>query len=135
LTHTDSLLWVDIVDRGPIFDTQAFPKEVQNFMHGMQVLGEPFTFGSDLPEDFIESLGLRCLEVVTSDVFFPDSADPIYSIYQFCTISGGSANGTSPRTFRPTAISHSTASILKPHFSLPFNGVPQATQSAAETRN
>ncbi len=132
LTHADSLLWVDIIDRGPIVDTPSFPKEVQNFMHGMQVLGEPFTFGSDRPEEFIENLGLRCLEVVTSDVYFPDATDPVYSIYQFCTISGGCANDPMPATFRPTAVSHNGTPVPKPHFHLPLTASSPVMQDSAE---
>src|SRR5690606_12894774 len=85
LAHPDSLLWVDIVGRAPIFNTDAFPESVQNFMRGMQVLGEPFTFGSDTPGTFVAECGLRCLEAVASDRFFPGTTDPIHSIYRFCT--------------------------------------------------
>src|SRR5690606_19550270 len=90
LSHPDSLLWFDIVDREPIVNPQAFPESIRGFMRGMQVLGEPFTFGSDTPQEFVEESGLRCLEVVTSDIFFPEANDPVYSVYQFCTLSGGS---------------------------------------------
>jgi O-methyltransferase involved in polyketide biosynthesis len=130
MAHPDSVLWVDIVDRGPIVDTEAFPTEVQNFMHGMQVLGEPFTFGCDRPEDFIEGLGLRCLEVVTSDVYFADAADPVFSIYQFCTISGDKTSGRLPVTFRPAAIAKVATPINRPHFALPINHTSPAGKSA-----
>lgn len=100
LAHPDSLLWVDMVDREPVVNPAAFPASIQNFMRGMQVLGEPFTFGSDTAAEFIDGNQLRCLDVVTSDVFFDEAADPVYSIYQFCTVTGQAAKDYIPKTFK-----------------------------------
>src|SRR5690606_9452477 len=37
MTHPDSLLWVDMVDREPVVNPSAFPESIQNFMRGMQI--------------------------------------------------------------------------------------------------
>lgn len=84
LAHPGSRLWVDIVDRQAVVAPETFPDEVQAFMRGMQILGEPFTFGADSVEEFMQANGLDCRQVVTSDVFLPGNRDPIYSLYKFC---------------------------------------------------
>lgn len=117
MTHPDSLLWVDMVDREPVVNPSAFPESIQNFMRGMQILGEPFTFGSDTPADFIDESGLRCLDVVTSDVFFPEATDPVYSIYQFCTVGGGTlAASQLPSTFTKVGYASLKGQVRAPHF-------------------
>ncbi len=122
LGNEHSLLWMDMVDREPVVNPSAFPGTVQDFMRGMQILGEPFIFGSDTPAEFIEDCGLRCLEVVTSDVYFPDSAEPVYSIYQFCTVAGPAAQ-EQPKTFRRTDVRRRPGSVPQPHFN-GFTGSP-----------
>jgi len=103
LTRPESLLWLDVVDREPIIHADRFPGSVQEFMHGMQILGEPFTFGCDHPEGFLADCGMRCLEVIPSDAYFPDLDDPIYSIYKFCVIDRvHAASAEIPSTFRST---------------------------------
>ncbi|MEN6493783.1 MAG: SAM-dependent methyltransferase [Thermoguttaceae bacterium] len=89
LEHPESRLWVDLVDRRAVETPELFPNEVQAFMRGMQVLGEPFTFGTDSVEGFMASNGFRCNDVVGSDVFFEDSRDPVYCLYKFCVASRG----------------------------------------------
>src|SRR5690606_37775646 len=117
LSHADSLLWFDIVDREPIVNPEAFPASIQGFMRGMQVLGEPFTFGSDTPQEFVEEAGLRCLEVVTSDLFFPEANDPVYSVYQFCTLANaGHPKGCLPKTFRGSSFVPPRIPVPRPHF-------------------
>jgi methyltransferase (TIGR00027 family) len=117
MVHPDSLLWVDMVDREPVVNTAAFPESIQNFMRGMQVLGEPFTFGSDTPGEFIDQSGLRTLDIVTSDVFFPEEADPVYSIYQFCVVTGGAAGADYvPTTFAKPAHRVPRVPVPMPHF-------------------
>ncbi len=131
LSHPDSLLWFDIVDREPIVNPQAFSESIRGFMRGMQVLGEPFTFGSDTPQEFIEESGLRCLEVVTSDLFFPEANDPVYSVYQFCTLAGpGLSNGSLPKTFRGTSFVPPRVPIPQPHFRV--EGTPVALPVSLE---
>lgn len=88
LGHPESRLWVDLVDRRAVESPEIFPSEVQAFMRGMQVLGEPFTFGIDSIQDFMADNGFRCHDVVGSDVFFEDKQDPVYSLYKFCVASG-----------------------------------------------
>ena len=107
LTHPDSMLWFDLVDREPVVNAEAFPESIQNFMHGMKILGEPFVFGSDAPHDLLSSAGLRCLDVVTSDVYFPETTDPLFSIYQFCTAAAPVAEKHHvPKAFRRPDLPH-----------------------------
>lgn len=123
LTHPDSLLWLDMVDREPVVNPSAFPEPIQNFMRGMQVLGEPFTFGCDTPAEFINQCGLRCLDEVTSDLYFPEAADPVFSIYQFCTVAGAEVPaGHLPQTFHKVTYHPPTRPVLMPHFQT--NGTP-----------
>lgn len=84
LTHGASRLWVDLVDRRAVDHPEEFPEEVQAFMRGMQILGEPFTFGVEAVEPFMAENGMECHQVVPSDVFLNGSKDPVYSLYKFC---------------------------------------------------
>ena len=84
LERPNSLLWVDLVDRHAIEHPEQVSLSVANFMRGMQILGEPFTFGPSSIEEFLESVGLRTLEVVPSDVCIRGRKDPVYEIYKFC---------------------------------------------------
>ncbi len=105
LQHPDSLLWVDLVDRLAIEHPEEFPESVRNFMRGMQILGEPFTFGPDSIVDFMHSAGLRSLEVVPSDVCLRGRKDPVYAIYKFCVASAENGSvAETPATFRKTRI-------------------------------
>jgi methyltransferase (TIGR00027 family) len=87
LEHPESRLWVDLADRRAILQPETFPDEVQSFLRGMQLLGEPFTFGVDSVEEFMARSGLACHQVVCSDVFFAENKDPVYSLYKFCVAS------------------------------------------------
>jgi methyltransferase (TIGR00027 family) len=121
LFHPESLLWLDLVDREPIVHAERFPDSVQEFMRGMQILGEPFTFGCDRPEELLADCQMRCLEVVPSDAYFPERDDPIYSIYQFCVVNHASpAHSTLPRTFQPTRLK-APRNVSEAHF--PVNGI------------
>ncbi|WP_197528536.1 YiiD C-terminal domain-containing protein [Aeoliella mucimassa] len=112
LTHSDSMLWFDLVDREPVVNPAAFPESIQNFMHGMQILGEPFVFGSDAPQELLEKAGLRCLDVVTSDVYFPETTDPLFSIYQFCTAAGAATETHHvPKAFRRPDLPHKVPTV------------------------
>jgi len=84
--NRDSRLWADFVTEQAIVNPGIFP-EVKLFMEGMQLLGEPFIFGSDSLEDFMKSNGFQCHGVVSSDVFLAEKDDPVYSIYNFCMAS------------------------------------------------
>ena len=104
LSHPESLLWLDLVDSEPIVHPEKFSSSVQEFMRGMQILGEPFTFGSDRPEEFLARCGLGCLEVAPSDIYFSDLDDPIYAIYRFCVVRHASRDHLSPPgTYQPTS--------------------------------
>jgi methyltransferase (TIGR00027 family) len=102
LSNNRSRLWLDCVDEQVIVNPGIFP-EVKQFMHGMQLLGEPFVFGMESVHAFMESAGFHCHEVVPSDVFLLDQSDPVYSFYHFCVASpeaspaDGSAAGDSAR--------------------------------------
>jgi methyltransferase (TIGR00027 family) len=98
LTNNRSRLWFDVVDRRAVVEPEIFP-ELQAFMSGMQMLGEPFVFGVDSPQEYLESNGLTCHQCVPSDLFLRDTPDPVYSIYHFCTASADAAvwmNGQQP---------------------------------------
>lgn len=87
LRHSESRLWVDLVDREAVAHPERFPGDVEAFMRGMQMLGEPFTFGTESVEEFMAENGFRCREVVVSDAYFPGENDPVYALYRFCTAS------------------------------------------------
>ena len=86
LRNNRSRLWLDLVDRRAVMQPEIFP-EVEAFMKGMQLLGEPFVFGVDSVQEFMESNGFHCHQTVSSDVFLGAQSDPVYSIYHFCTAS------------------------------------------------
>lgn len=105
LRRSNSLLWVDLVDRQAIEHPEKFPVSVRNFMRGMQILGEPFTFGPSSVEEFMRSAGLRSLEVVPSDVCFSGKKDSVYSIYKFCVASAENSSDLKSSTmFRGTRL-------------------------------
>lgn len=126
LTHPKSLLWLDLVDRAPIESPQSYGPSVEEFMRGMQILGEPFTFGSDRPTEFLADCGLNSLEVVPSGIYFSDVRDPIYEIYRFCTVNHAAhAAGDWPATFQPTRLD-TRQTVPAPHFR------PEAAQGRRE---
>ena len=117
LTHRESLLWLDLVDRAPIEEPARYGPSVEEFMRGMQILGEPFTFGSDRPAQLLGGCGLNCMEVVPSDIYFSNLEDPVYQIYRFCTVNHAAhAQQDWPATFQPTRLD-SRQTIPAPHFS------------------
>ena len=86
-THPESRLWVDLVDKKAVDHPEEFPEEVQAFMRGMQILGEPFTFGTNSAKELMEANGFHCCQAVPSDTFLQGKTDPIYSVYNFCVAS------------------------------------------------
>lgn len=119
LCHRDSLLWVDLVDRDPVEAPERFPASVQQFMRGMRILGEPFTFGVDSAEAFLHSAGLRCLEAVKSDAYLADQDDPVYAVYQFCVVSRAGENVDElPLTFQATRFDAAAPAVAAPHFTM-----------------
>jgi len=113
--NPDSLLWVDLVDKLAIAHPQRFSESVQNFMRGMQILGEPFTFGVDSIEDFMASSGFECRDVVASDVCLGDHSDPVYDIYRFCVAS---ADPAAVQRSLETRHDAGVEAIPRPHISL-----------------
>jgi methyltransferase (TIGR00027 family) len=103
--NPESRLWVDFIHEAAVVNPDIYP-EVKAFMQGMQLLGEPFVFGPKSIEDFMNSNGFQCNEVVRSDVFMPHNTDPIYSIYNFCTASAAVAQPTTTdsREITPQAL-------------------------------
>jgi methyltransferase (TIGR00027 family) len=85
--HADSRLWFDFVERAAVERPDTHSPEVAAFMRGMQILGEPFTFGMDNIEQFMSSVGYRCHRVAPSNVFFDDKSDAVYRVYRFCVAS------------------------------------------------
>ena len=90
LGNPQSRLWADFVSRQAIVNSSVFP-EVDAFMRGMQLLGEPFVFGTDSLNAFMESNNFTCIEIAPSSRFFTDRADPVYSVYSFCVASAAIA--------------------------------------------
>jgi methyltransferase (TIGR00027 family) len=127
LDHPASRLWVDLVDRDAVLRPDAFAEEVQAFMRGMQILGEPFTFGADSVEEFMAGCGLACQEVVASDLFLNGRKDPVYSLYRFCLASSRSASLTAADA-APLAIRRdpSVPAPAQPH-QTPLDGVLTVT--------
>lgn len=116
LQNQDSLLWVDLIDREAIEHPEKYPEPVRNFMRGMQILGEPFTFGPSSITDFLGSAGMHVLEIVPSDVCLSRKRDPVFEIYKFCVATA--ARGPSailPRTFRKTRIDRRSRAPARPH--------------------
>ncbi|WP_197527316.1 SAM-dependent methyltransferase [Pirellulimonas nuda] len=105
LAHPESLLWLDLVERDAIVNADQQPPSVREFMRGMQILGEPFTFGTDHPQRFLLDNGLSWLESVSSEAYFQDAGDPVYSIYRFCVAASAPLHHRDvPQTFRPTRV-------------------------------
>jgi len=120
LKNPQSLLWVDLVDRLAIEHPEEYPESVRNFMRGMQILGEPFTFGPESVADFMRSSGLRSLEVVPSDVCLRGRKDPVYAIYKFCVASADlSAETGLPSTFAKTRVDRKSRPKVRPHHQAP----------------
>jgi len=86
LRNNRSRLWLDLVDQRAVSQPEIFP-EVEAFMKGMQMLGEPFVFGVESAPEFMASNGFHCHQSVSSDIFLSERTDPVYSIYHFCTAS------------------------------------------------
>ncbi len=134
LRHPDSLLWLDLVDRHAIEHPEEFPDSVRNFMRGMQILGEPFTFGTDSISEFMESAGFHPLEVVPSDVCLRGRQDPVYEIYKFCVASAHIATiAREPKTFQKTRIDRKSKAPERPHS--PADDLPKETQKSTGTRD
>lgn len=86
LRNSQSVLWIDFVDERIVQSPDAFP-EVAAFIHGMQMLGEPFVFGAASVDGFMEKSGFQCRQVVSSSAFFSDVYDPVFTLYNFCVAS------------------------------------------------
>lgn len=116
LRHADSLLWVDFVEHDAVEHPEAYPESVRNFMRGMQILGEPFTFGPASIAEFLDGAGLQSLEIVPSDVCLGGIKDPVYEIYKFCMASAANRATTElPSTFQETRVDMTSKSPGPPH--------------------
>jgi methyltransferase (TIGR00027 family) len=90
--NPDSRLWMDFVSSDLITAGERLPPSARSFMRGMQVLGEPFVFGTNHPEAFLAEADLRCLESVASDAVVAGAEhDPIFGLYRFCIAAGALA--------------------------------------------
>ena len=116
LQRPDSLLWVDLMDRQAVDHPEQYAETIRNFLRGMQILGEPFTFGTSTIPEFMESVGLRSLEVVPSDVCLRGRKDPVYEIYRFCVAAAaGRTQSGPPATFRSTRTDKRSRTPTRPH--------------------
>ncbi len=123
LRNNRSRLWLDLVDEQAVRQPDIFP-EVKAFMAGMQMLGEPFVFGVESPQEFIESNGFHCHQTVSSDVFLGGQADPVYSVYHFCT-----ASAEAVPAIGATAVEDSSWTAHPPHLTTPLETKPEKTLS------
>jgi len=123
LGNNRSRLWLDLVDEQAVVQPEIYP-EVEAFMKGMQMLGEPFVFGVQSPKHFMESNGYHCHQTVSSDIFLSERTDPVYSVYHFCTASADAAPSLE------TAPSEGATWTAHPgHLSLP--AITEAAQTLA----
>ena len=81
-----SRLWADFVNEQAIVNADTLP-EVAAFMTGMQLLGEPFVFGTDSLVEFLCSCGFTCIKTAPSSLYLTGAVDPVYSVYGFCVAS------------------------------------------------
>jgi methyltransferase (TIGR00027 family) len=100
MQNPDSRLWVDLVDRKAVETPEACADGIQSFMRAMQILGEPFTFGVDSVEAFMDANGFNCDVVATSGAFLGDDAGPVHDLYQFCVASAEVGATSGPRLAR-----------------------------------
>jgi len=115
LGPSESRLWVDLVDKRAVETPEAFPKPVEDFMRGMQILGEPFIFGIDSVPEFMAAHGLHCCQSVPSDLYFKDKQDPVYSLYRFCVASGTAKAPTARVPEAPIHRRTDAEQTAKPH--------------------
>ena len=123
LRNNRSRLWLDVVDERAVRQPEIFP-EVQAFMAGMQMLGEPFVFGVESAQEFMESNGFHCHQTVSSDVFLGARADPVYSVYHFCI-----ASAQAVPAIGATAGENSSWTAHFPHLTAPLAIKPEITLS------
>lgn len=100
LGNPESRLWADFVTKQAIVNSTILP-EVDAFMRGMQLLGEPFVFGSDSLKSFMESNKFTCLEIAPSSRYFASQPDPVYSVYNFCVATAAIAPAGREKTQEP----------------------------------
>jgi methyltransferase (TIGR00027 family) len=115
MLHADSRFWVDLVDKQVVLNPDGFGDEVQSFMRGMQILGEPFIFGVDRVETFMDEHGFRCRGVDASDLYFEEKNRSLYSLYKFCVASRKSVLSESEPASLPPMHSDVASYIEKTH--------------------
>lgn len=99
LTHPHSLLWMDFVNEQAIASPHQLGASAERFIRGMQILGEPFTYGCADAVELLKDAGLTSQEVVSSNLCVAGRNDPIYAAYQFAVAS--SNQSVKPTTFSP----------------------------------
>ncbi len=110
MRNPQSLLWLDLVDERAVKHPEACADGIESFMRGMQILGEPFTFGVDSVETFMEDHGFDCESVVSSGVFLGDHAGPVHDLYKFCLASANPVLSPS----RPASVARIDAGTTVP---------------------
>ena len=86
ICHRYSHLWIDIVAKSVIERESGFP-EVDDFLRGMEKLGEPFIFGLDDASTFFEEQGYVIDKVVPSNCYKTNLRDPVFTLYNFYILS------------------------------------------------
>jgi len=101
MRNPQSRLWLDLVDRKAVKTPETCAEGIHSFMRGMQILGEPFTFGVESVETFMEDNGFDCEAVATSGTFLGAEAGPVHDLYRFCVASAqADAETVGPRLAR-----------------------------------
>ena len=98
MQHPQSRLWVDFVTQQSVEGRTEVP-EIADFLNRMDDLGESFIFGSDKPEQFLNSCGIPACDVIRSgdylDTIRDDlEMDPVYQVYYFTVSHRGEADIT-----------------------------------------
>jgi O-methyltransferase involved in polyketide biosynthesis len=76
-----SCVWVDYVNTA-VVTRRTNNQRITSFLEGMDSLGESFIFGSDDLKSWLEALGYRSVETITSADFLCET-DAVLSSYSF----------------------------------------------------
>ena len=82
MANSQSMVWIDIVTKSVIEGTSGY-SSVENFVKGMEKLGEPFIFGLNDPVVFFAKLGFTVQKSMPSDSYNDDHSNPIFALYNF----------------------------------------------------
>ena len=80
--HPESQLWCDLVASSVVAQDKSKRPEIKEFLKQMDNMGESFIFGSDQPDEFIQSIGCRSSKS-TSCRQYLETSEPIFDVYRF----------------------------------------------------